>query len=180
LLNKQIHQSKRQFEAFESTGSLGKSLEKDLERIIKNLEKSKIILEKKIREITQKEYGETLKMLLKISGVGIKTATMMCVITENFTKFENHKQLTAYVGFSPRIFTSGTSVKGRGHICKMGKGQIRKLLYLCSWSAKRVNKTCIEMYERLKAKGKPERVIKVAIANKLINRITHNNRLSLL
>ena len=112
-----------------------------------------------------------MELLLRIPGVGIKTATMMCVITENFTKFENHKQLIAYVGFSPRIFTSGTSVKGKGHICKMGKGQIRKLLYLCSWSAKRVNKTCIEMYERLKAKGKPERVIKIAIANKLIKQI---------
>lgn len=171
LLNKQIHQSKMQLEAFESTGSLSKPLERDLKKIIKELEKSKTTLEKKIRAITHKEYGETIKMLLKIPGVGIKTATMMCAITENFTKFENHKQLTAYVGFSPRIFTSGTSVKGKGHICKMGKGQMRKLLYLCSWSAKRVNKTCIEMYERLKEKGKPERVIKVAIANKLIKQI---------
>ena len=53
----------------------------------------------------------------------------------------------------------------------MGKPQIRKLLYLCSWSAKRMNKTCIEMYKRLKEKGKPERVIKIAIVNKLIKQI---------
>lgn len=171
LLNKQIHQSRRQLEAFESTGSLSNSLKKELNASIKFLEKKKTKLEKQIVEITKKAYGETLNNLLTIPGVGIKTATMMCVITEGFTKFENHKQLTAYVGFSPRIFTSGTSVKGRGHICKMGKGQIRKLLYLCSWSAKRVNKRCIEMYDRLKEKGKPERVIKVAIANKLIKQI---------
>ena len=50
----------------------------------------------------------------------------------------------------------------------MGKAQIRKLLYMCTWSAKRSNKPCIDMYERLKAKGKPERVIKIALANKLI------------
>ena len=49
--------------------------------------------------------------------------------------------------------------------------QIRKLLYMCSWTAKRYNKTCKEMYERLHAKGKPERVIKVAIANKLLKQI---------
>lgn len=171
LLNKQINQSKRQLEAFDSTGLLTKALSKELKTFIKYLEKRKEILEKKIREIAQKEYGETIKMLLKIPGVGIKTATMMCVITEDFTKFENYKQLIAYVGFSPRIFTSGTSVKGRGHICKMGKGQVRKLLYLCSWSAKKANKTCVEMYDRLKEKGKPEKVIKVAIANKLIKQI---------
>jgi hypothetical protein len=50
----------------------------------------------------------------------------------------------------------------------MGKSQIRKLLYMCSWTAKKCNKNCKEMYERLKAKGKPERVIKIAIANKLL------------
>lgn len=171
LLNKQIHQSKRQLEAFDSTGSLCKYLKNELIKVVKFLEKKKAKLEKQIVEITKQEYGETLNNILSIPGVGIKTATMMCVITEGFTKFENYKQLTAYVGFSPRVFTSGTSVKGKGHICKMGKGQIRKLLYLCSWSAKRVNKKCIEMYERLKQKGKPERVIKVAIANKLIKQI---------
>lgn len=81
---------------------------------------------------------------------------------------EHYKQLIAYVGFSPRIYESGTSVRGKGHICKMGKSPIRKLLYLCTWTAKRYNKTCREMYERLHVKGKPERVIKIAIANKLL------------
>ena len=42
---------------------------------------------------------------------------------------------------------------------------------MCSWTAKRYNKTCREMYERLKAKGKPERVIKIAIANKLLKQV---------
>jgi transposase len=93
---------------------------------------------------------------------------MLNVITDGFTKFEHHKQLTAYIGFSPRVYQSGTSVKGKGHICKMGNAQIRKLLYLCSWTAKFCNKACREMYERLKEKGKPERVIKIAIANKLL------------
>ena len=50
----------------------------------------------------------------------------------------------------------------------MGTGKLRKLLYLCSWSAKRCNVYCKEMYERLKAKSKPEKVIKIAIANKLL------------
>ena len=50
----------------------------------------------------------------------------------------------------------------------MGKAQIRKLLYMCSWTAKKYNKGCVEMYERLKKKGKPERVIKIELANKLL------------
>lgn len=50
----------------------------------------------------------------------------------------------------------------------MGTADIRKLLYMCSWSAKKCNKACKKMYERLKAKGKPERVVKMAIAKKLL------------
>ena len=114
------------------------------------------------------QYQETYELLTSIPGIGNKTAIMLIVITDNFKKFNHYKKLIAYVGFSPRIFQSGTSVKGKGHICKMGKPQIRKLLYLCSWSAKKCNQVCKQMYERLKSKGKPERVIKIAIANKLL------------
>ncbi len=35
---------------------------------------------------------------------------------------------------------------------------------MCTWTAKKCNKGCVTMYERLKEKGKPERVIKVALA----------------
>lgn len=171
LLKKQIHQTKRQLASFQATGLLTSSLKRELKQVEILLQRRIDKFEKQIEKIGVTAYKETIERLKTIPGVGIKTAIMMSVITDNFTKFESHKQLTAFVGFSPRLYQSGTSVKGKGHICKMGKPQIRKLLYLCSWSAKRVNKACVEMYERLKAKGKPERVIKIALANKLIKQI---------
>jgi transposase len=171
LLKKQKHQTKRQLESFEVTGLLSSGLRKELKQVLILLIRRIDKFEEKIEQIGKLAYKDTVERIKTIPGVGLKTAIMMSVITDNFTKFENHKQLTAFVGFSPRLYQSGTSVKGKGHICKMGKPQIRKLLYLCSWSAKRVNKNCIEMYERLKEKGKPERVIKIAIANKLIKQI---------
>ncbi|MCI2230156.1 IS110 family transposase [Polaribacter sp. MSW13] len=171
LLKKQIHQTKRQLASFQATGLLTSSLKRELKQVEILLQRRIDKFEKEIEKIGVTAYKETIERLKTIPGVGIKTAIMMSVITDNFTKFESHKQLTAFVGFSPRLYQSGTSVKGKGHICKMGKPQIRKLLYLCSWSAKKVNKHCIEMYKRLKAKGKPERVIKIALANKLIKQI---------
>jgi hypothetical protein len=50
----------------------------------------------------------------------------------------------------------------------MGSNFARKQLYMCAWTAKFVNRGCKEMYDRLKQRGKPEKVIKVAIANKLL------------
>ena len=168
LIQKEIHQSKRQLESFISSGTLDKELSRTLKGIIRFLSTKKKYLEKQIELNAEKNYKATLARLKSIPGIGTKTAIMLTVITSNFDKFENHKQLIAYVGFSPRLYQSGTSVRGKGHICKMGKSQIRKLMYLCSWSAKRCNKDCITMYTRLKEKGKPERVIKIALANKLL------------
>ena len=171
MLLKQVHQNQRQLEAFHSSGFLDKFLKMEINNSIKYLENKIVKLEKEMDRLSLEEYSETMENLQSIPGVGKQTAMMMCLITDNFEKFDHYKQLIAFVGFSPRIYQSGTSVKGRGHICKMGKAQVRKLLYLCSWSAKRWNTKCKEMYERLKAKGKPERVIKIAIANKLIKQI---------
>lgn len=168
LLSKQITMLQNQIEAFNATGVNNPLLVKELKQQLKTNEQRKLKLEKAYTDLVNITYPESYKRLQKIPSIGPKTAAILCVITEGFTKFSNYKQLIAYIGFSPRIYQSGTSVNGRGRICKLGQSQVRKLLYMCSWTAKTCNKSCMEMYERLKEKGKPERVIKVAIANKLL------------
>jgi transposase len=167
LLKKQRHMTNRQLESFELNIE-NKILIKDLKGLVNKINRLIDKQEEVIKKLVEIEYKLTMDLLTSIPGIGEKSAALLITATDNLENFDNYKQLIAYVGFSPRIYQSGTSVKGRGGICKLGKPQLRKALYLCSWSAKRCNKTCIEMYERLKAKGKPERVIKVAIANKLI------------
>jgi len=168
LLDKSITASSNQLEAFREMPDTDEELIKTLKKVMEYNMKAKEKLETEMEKIASTFYANTYESLQTIPGIGPKSAAMLIAITGNFKKFENYKQLVAYVGLNPRIFESGTSVKGRGHISKMGTGRLRKLLYLCSWSAKRHNTYCKEMYERLKAKNKPERVIKVAIANKLL------------
>lgn len=168
LLRKQLRQSKNQLEAFESSGLLDKEVEKGLKKVIRATEKTIKDIEDQMLVVCETHYKENLELLTSIPSIGNKTAMMLIAMTDNFSKFDHYKQLIAYVGLAPRVYQSGTSINGKGHICKMGNVVIRKLLYMCSWTAKYCNKACREMYERLKAKGKPERVIKVAIANKLL------------
>jgi len=178
-LQKQKTQSNNQLESIRSSGVINDSVLNSLESVINHIEKQIGALEKELDELVKDNCAETVNRIETIPGVGRKTAVLLTVVAHNFTRFSNYKQLIAYIGFSPRIFQSGTSVRGKNHICKMGNGHLRKLLYMCSWSAKRCNPTCNEMYNRLKAKGKPEKVIKVAIANKLIRQafaIATNNR----
>ena len=171
LLNKQITQTKNQLKAFEASGKLTSFIKRRLNKRIRNFEKERLEIEKEMEVLINSEHKDLMANLQSIPGVGVKTATFLIAITDGFKKFEHYKQLIAYVGFSPRIYESGTSVKGKGHICKMGKSQARKLLYMCTWQAKKCNDGCKKMYDRLNEKGKPERVIKIAIANKLLKQI---------
>ena len=82
--------------------------------------------------------------------------------------FESAKQLSSYFGIAPRLYESGTSIKCKSKICKMGMGLVRKLLYLCALSAVKCNKKCKDLYERLLEKGKSKKKGLTAVANKLL------------
>jgi len=160
-------------EALAALTGLNKEVSVILMDIIKTIEKGIKELEKGMLDLVKKHHGDTFNLVTSVPGVGPKTATMMIGLTDGFRKFshENVKQFISYIGMSPRTFESGTSVKGKAHISKVGNGRVRGLLYMCSWTAKRSNQQCANLYERLAAKGKPEKVIKVAIAHKLIRQI---------
>jgi transposase len=168
MLEKHITASTNQWEAFKEMPDADSYTLKLLEAILLHNKQVRDSLEAEMAQVARQHYEQTYQALQRIPGIGPKSAAMLIAITGNFTKFTDYRQLVAYVGLNPSIFESGTSVKGKGHISKMGTARLRKLLYLCAWSAKRYNQQCKQMYERLKQKAKPEKVIKVAIANKLL------------
>lgn len=167
-LQKQHTALVNQMEAFNATGMMDKEVKDILLRAIRQLKKQIGQIDQKITDLIETHYAEIADLLKSIPGVGKKTASVLIVLTDGFTKFTSHKQLSAYVGLSPRIFESGSSVKAKARICKMGMSRIRALLYVCAWSAKRCNKACKELYERLVAKGKAKKLALIAVANKLI------------
>jgi len=124
--------------------------------------------EQHLEVLVKKSFPELYARLLTIPAMGPKTALELIVITDGFSRFEDVKALCAYVGVSPTTFRSGTSVHGKGGIAKLGQGRMRQLLYLCSWTAKACNPACKALYARLKALGKPAKVINIAIAHKLL------------
>ena len=140
-----------------------------LDSQIKNLKNELRELDEAVRQIVQGHYTSLDENLRSIPGIGPKTAAVLIVLTEGFTKFANYKALIAYAGLAPRTFQSGSSVKGVSHICKLGAAFLRKLLYECAHSAKRFNPYCRSLFKRLfEEKKKPYRVAMIAVANKLI------------
>ena len=104
---------------------------------------------------------ETLKedsdLLLSIPGVGEVTARVVLSEMGDLRRFIKPRQATAYAGLSPRVFNSGTSVRGKQRMSKFGNGRVRKALYMAALSAVRYSPVMRERYERMIAEGKRDR-----------------------
>lgn len=167
-LNKSRTGFLRQAEAFSQNPVKSLLVNKSLSQTIENTEKEIAIIEAQMEALVKKHHEHLFNQIQSIPGLGKKTSMQLIVLSGGFTKFENAKQLSSYVGLSPRIFESGTSVKGRAKICKMGMGRVRAMLYVCAWTAKKCNKACRELYDRLVANGKAKKIALIAVANKLL------------
>ena len=157
-----------QREAFEASGFMDQELQAFMDTALAHLAKQLHDIVQRMEAIIATHHHNLLHHITTIPGIGKKTAMMLIVVSAGFSKFSHYKQLSAYLGLSPRIYQSGSSVKGKARICKMGVSRIRALLYVCAWSAKRCNQACKALYERLIAKGKAKRLALIAVANKLI------------
>lgn len=143
-------------------------VKQQMENQLKSLNQQIKECEEHLEVIVKKHFGDLYSRLITIPSVGPKTAIELIVITGGFSRFEDIKSLSAYVGVCPTNHDSGVSVKGKGRIAKMGNGRIRQLLYICSWTAKTCNPSCKALSKRMLEKGKPAKVINIAIAHKLL------------
>ena len=66
------------------------------------------------------------------------------------------------------IRQSGSSVRGRARISKIGNAKLRNLLFMCSFNACKYNKACKAIYDRIVAKGKSKKLALIAVCNKLL------------
>lgn len=166
-----ITQTENQLEAIDNSPVADTRLCRMLRKHIKTLHKQIALLEKQIEELIAEDDETVVEHISSVPGVGKKTAIALLTATKGMHGFDNYRQVSSYFGLCPRIYDSGKSVHGKAHICKMGMGWIRKLLYMCAVSAARYNRTCASLYERLRQKGKAVKVALIAVANKLLKQI---------
>lgn len=165
---KQTTATKNKIKGEEALGKPSRFVYQSLKRTLRHLTKEISALEERLLELVKNEQQEQLTLLKSIPGLGTKTALFLIVLTDGFNKFNNAKQLCSYVGITPTIRESGSSVRGRSRISKIGNRKLRNLLFLCAFSACKHNKACRELYERIVAKGKGKKLALIAVANKLL------------
>ena len=160
--------TKNKIHGEETLGVPSKAVYRSLKRNKKHLDKELTAIEERILSLVKKDQQQQLTLLTSIPGIGIKTALFLIVVTDGFSKFENASQLCSYVGITPVIRESGSSVRGRSKISKVGNKKLRNLLFLCSFNACKHNKACKGIYERLVNKGKSKKLALIAVSNKLL------------
>lgn len=160
--------TKNKMHGEEVLGIPSKFVYRSLRRNKKHLNSEIKGIEAKILSLVKEDQQQQLTLLTSVPGIGQKTALFLIIATDGFSKFENASQLCSYVGITPTIRESGSSVRGRARISKVGNRKLRNLLFLCSFNACKYNKACREVYERLVNKGKSKKLALIAVVNKLI------------
>jgi transposase len=141
---------------------------KSLKQTLKSLQKQIRQMELELKERLASLFSKEMDLLASIPGIGRKTAGMLLLFAGGFQGMASYRQLIAKAGLCPREYSSGTSIRGKVRITKMGGSLIRSKLYMCSLTAMKGNAACKELYERLVAKGKNGKVALIAVCNKLL------------
>ena len=149
-------------------GRPSKFVYRSLKRINSQLNREIEAIEHRILELIKQDYQQQITLIKSVPGLGIKTALFLIVVTNGFSKFDTAAQLCSFAGITPTLRVSGSSVRGRSRISKVGNKQLRKLLFICAFSACKHNKACKALYERIINKGKSKKLALIAVANKLL------------
>ena len=115
------------------------------------------------------ELTEPCAHLDSIPGIAQLTAMRLYSVFFDQARFSHAPTLVAYAGLCPAEQNSGTSVHRRASISKVGNAQIRRWLYMSALSLRRYDPDFMRWAGELKARGKSNKVILVAIMRKLVH-----------
>ena len=164
---KQERQRAKNRQSTQSVSSLVyKQLQAQIRLLDKQIEEVKKTMKKHIKQYPDlKQDSDLLKTIPGISDI---TACVLLAELGDIRRFDNVREVVAFLGLNPRQHQSGKMNKTRG-ISRMGRKSLRAALYMPAVSAKQHNPIL-----KLWAQGLEERHLKgkqiiVAIMRKLIH-----------
>ena len=136
-LSKEKTKAKNQLHAYSRTRRTPSFVIEDIQLSIQQIEdQSDKLISHALRLIKQCEYlKERYKRLTSMKGVADKTAIKLLGELGVLALDMSAKQWVAHAGLYPRAFESGTSVKKRTYIGKVGNRYVREALYMAALSA---------------------------------------------
>lgn len=121
-------------------------------------------LDKAIVMLSQTErYRVACDELRRLPGVGLLTAMTFLTEMGDLHRFENRREIAAYLGVCPASFESGEVPDRKGHITRQGPARLRKLLCQAAWVSLRYCPESAATYGRIRG-GKSHRTKKALVA----------------
>jgi len=117
---------------------------------------------------TDERLASQQRLLTSIAGIGEKTAATVLAEIGSLELFRSARQLAAFAGLTPQEFTSGSSVRGKTRLCKIGNARLRKALYFPALTMIRHCPEIKVFRERLLRAGKTKMQVVGAVMHKLI------------
>jgi transposase len=108
-------------------------------------------------------------LLDSIPGIGEATAAMLLAEITDITQYKSARQVAAYAGLVPRERQSGSSVRGRTRLSKIGNARLRRALYFPAITALRCSSFFQAWAEGLRQRGKCKMSVIGAAMRKLIH-----------
>lgn len=143
---------------------------KQLKAQIDLLDKQVTQTEQLIRDHVDKhpDLKKQRDLLATIPGIGLLTASLLLAELGDMQRFDNVRQVVAFVGLNPRLHQSGKK-RVQGGISRMGRASLRAALYMPALSARRNNPVLRAFADRLEANGLKGKQVIVAVMRKLIH-----------
>lgn len=124
----------------------------------------RVKLDRALRELAgAKRYTVAHRELRKIPGVGLLVAMTFLTEMGDLNRFENRRQVGAYLGLVPSSFESGQSNDRKGRITRQGPSRLRKLLCQAAWVSIVHDESAANNYHRIK-QGQSKRSKKALVA----------------
>jgi transposase len=154
-----------------ASGISSETIRYSLEQMIETLHEQIQQLQRQIQHhIDQHPHLRQQRELIdSIPGLGELTAARLIAEFQDLSAYPSARQLAAQAGLTPRHFQSGTSVRGRPRLCKLGNARIRKALYMPAVVAMRFNPVIRAFVTRLRQRGKHTMLIIGAVMRKLLH-----------
>lgn len=155
----------------EHSESMSKDACRSYNKVINYLTKEVEKVEHKIDHLLEKnqKLKSDIENICTIPGVARTTAIAVLSEAPDLSLFKDARQLGAFAGLTPKHHCSGTSVKKQSRISKIGSRNLRKALYFPAIVAKNHNPLFSQFSQKLLNKGKPAKVIIIAIMRKLLH-----------
>lgn len=109
------------------------------------------------------------QLLDSIPGIAETTAALLLSEITDINQYRSARQVAAYAGLVPRERQSGTSVRGRTRLSKIGNARLRRALYFPAITALRCSRFFQAWAEGLRQRGKGKMSVICAVMRKLVH-----------